>query len=415
MGAGLKARLRALTRLGVDEDTPPTVAKYIVFCNIVAAFSGPFTLAFTPVEVYLRLWPALIAGVIFTPICWGALWLNAARRYDAARALVVVSCLGVICAEALLMGKEVGLQFFLLAVPPIVHLMFPPWEERAALGASLLAPVLFVALYQVFPFVPGAHAQLGGAAPWVFAINLTGVFAFIIAGAHYGRVGILGAETQLVHEQRKSDLLLLNILPAAIARRLKANPQAIADGFPAVSVLFADIVNFTNMSTDMPPDRVVRFLNEIFSRFDELTGRYRLEKIKTIGDCYMVASGLPAHREDHATVLAEMALDMRETVRAYSLESALPLQMRIGINSGPVVAGVIGKTKYIYDLWGDTVNTASRMESHGLPGTIQITDSTRALLEGRYVIDRRGEIDVKGKGVMTTYWLIDRLTPPPVA
>jgi class 3 adenylate cyclase len=406
------SRLRAVTRAGVDDDTPPTVAKYIVSCNLMAAFSGPFTLAFTPVEIYLRLWPNLIAGVIFAPVCWSALWLNAQRRYDAARAVVVVSCLAVICAEALLAGKEGGLQFFLFAVPPIVHLMLPPWEERAALGISFTAPILFLGLYQLFPLVPPPHELLGRAAPWLFAVNLAGVFAFIIAGAHYGRVGILHAETQLVHEQRKSDMLLLNILPAAIARRLKASPAAIADGFPAVSVLFADIVGFTTLSTGMSPHSVVTFLNEIFTRFDELTSRHRLEKIKTIGDCYMVASGLPAHREDHAIVLAEMALDMRETVRAYSQESGLPLQMRIGINTGPVVAGVIGKTKYIYDLWGDTVNTASRMESHGLPGTIQITDSTRALIEGRYRIDKRGEIDVKGKGVMTTYWLVGRLTPP---
>jgi class 3 adenylate cyclase len=356
----------------------------------------------------LGLWWSTLAAVIFTPLCWSALWFSARRKYGAAQAVTIVSCIGGISAWAVLLGPESGVQYFLLVVPPCVYWMLPPWKRRAALGVSVAALLLFAALEVAFWHLPPWWPRIGRGAQWMYWLNLTAVFAFITGAAHFGRVGILLAERQLMDEQRKSDLLLLNILPEPIAKRLKTNPAAIADGFPAVSVLFADIVNFTTLSSTMAPDRVVTFLNEIFSRFDELATHYRVEKIKTIGDCYMVAAGLPTHRADHAAVLAEMALDMRDVVHHYSQRTGLPLQVRVGINSGPVVAGVIGKTKYIYDLWGDTVNTASRMESHGLPGSIQITDSTCALLQGQYLVEQRGTIDVKGKGAMSTHWLMGR-------
>jgi adenylate cyclase len=213
------------------------------------------------------------------------------------------------------------------------------------------------------------------------------------------------AEEILRAEQEKSERLLLNILPETIADRLKKGQSNIADGFAQVTILFADIVGFTEISSRTSPQELVELLNKIFSAFDHLTDRYGLEKIKTIGDNYMVAGGLPVSCANHAESIAEMALEMQQEIMQFSDESGQPLQIRIGINTGPVVAGVIGTKKFIYDLWGDAVNTASRMESQGIPGKIQVSDATYQLLCDKYVLDRRGTIEIKGKGQMTTYFL----------
>jgi len=212
----------------------------------------------------------------------------------------------------------------------------------------------------------------------------------------------------LEREQEKSEQLLLNILPGPIAARLKEDPQAVVDAFADVTVVFADIVGFTAWSARTPAPEVVRLLNGLFSRFDALSGQLGVEKIKTIGDAYMACAGLPVERSDHAVVAAELALGMREAIAAFRQEQGVELDIRIGLNSGPVVAGVIGLKKFIYDLWGDTVNTASRMESHGLPGAIQVSASTYALLQDRYVFEARGPIAVKGKGTVETYLLQGR-------
>ncbi|HBL61530.1 MAG TPA: hypothetical protein DDZ80_24835 [Cyanobacteria bacterium UBA8803] len=207
-------------------------------------------------------------------------------------------------------------------------------------------------------------------------------------------------------EREKSEHLLLNILPKPIADRLKQNHETIADSFSEVTVLFADIVGFTQLSTQISPTELVNLLNDIFSAFDRLTETYSLEKIKTIGDAYMVASGLPVPRSDHAEAIAEMALGMQQEVKRFNERHNAGLSIRIGINTGPVVAGVIGTKKFIYDLWGDAVNTASRMESHGLAGSIQVTASTYNHLRDKYVFENRGLIPVKGKGEMMAYLLI---------
>ncbi len=213
------------------------------------------------------------------------------------------------------------------------------------------------------------------------------------------------ANEQLLQEQEKSERLLLNILPAAISNRLKEGQSSIADGFPEATILFADIVNFTPLSTQVAPLELVELLNQIFSAFDRLTEQYGLEKIKTIGDAYMVAGGLPTPRPDHAEAIAHMALGMQREIARFRQELKIPLHLRIGINTGPVVAGVIGTKKFIYDLWGDTVNVASRMESQGMAGGIQVTQATYERLKHRYHFKQRGMIVVKGKGEMMTYLL----------
>jgi class 3 adenylate cyclase len=203
----------------------------------------------------------------------------------------------------------------------------------------------------------------------------------------------------------KAEKLLLNILPGSIAARLKETPETIAESFADSTVLFADIVGFTVLSQKVTATKLVEMLNVLFSRFDDLTEKHGLEKIKTIGDAYMAAAGLPEATSNHAQVIADMALDMRLVMKDFTESAGEPLEIRIGINSGPVVAGVIGKKKFIYDLWGDAVNTAARMESHGIPGEIQVSQSTWELLKDDYELESRGPISVKGKGSMSV-WLL---------
>jgi adenylate cyclase len=229
----------------------------------------------------------------------------------------------------------------------------------------------------------------------------------------FGAVLLLGEAVRtrraLDLEREKSERLLRNVLPASIATRLKQTEGVIADRFPDVTVLFADIVDFTSRSQRITPEQVVEVLNDLFSVFDQLARERGLEKIKTIGDAYMVVGGLPDPRPDHAHAVADMALAMRAEVAGRADPSGQPLAVRIGIDTGPVVAGVIGTSRFSYDLWGDTVNTASRMESSGVPGCIQVTARTYQRLRDRYRFKRRGPIQVKGKGELVTYFLEGRV------
>ena len=213
---------------------------------------------------------------------------------------------------------------------------------------------------------------------------------------------------QLRAEREKSERLLLNILPKSIADRLKQGESTIADSFPDATVLFADLGGFTKLSSHVPAPELVRMLNEIFSKFDWLAELHHLEKIKTIGDAYMVAGGLPTPRPDHAEAMAEMALDMLKVVTRLESGEGRRFDVRIGISSGPVVAGIIGSKKFIYDLWGDTVNIAKRMEELGRLGAIQVSEATYKHLKGKYLLEGRGIIEVKGKGKMMTYFLSGR-------
>ncbi|MDX2211894.1 MAG: adenylate/guanylate cyclase domain-containing protein [Oculatellaceae cyanobacterium bins.114] len=214
------------------------------------------------------------------------------------------------------------------------------------------------------------------------------------------------ARHELEEEQKKSERLLLNILPAAVAKQLKQEHRTIAESFAEASVLFADIVGFTELSSNIPPQEMVTLLNHIFSKFDYLAEYHGLENIKTIGDSYMVVGGLPIERDDHVEAIAKMALDMLRAIAEFNTTQTKPFNIRVGINTGPVVAGVIGVKKFIYDLWGDTVNIASRMESQGLPGRIQVTTAIYERLKDHYEFEERGAIYVKGKGEMMVYLLV---------
>ncbi len=216
------------------------------------------------------------------------------------------------------------------------------------------------------------------------------------------------AQAALQAEQEKSEQLLLNILPKAVAAQLKQDPGIIAEHFSEATILFADLVQFTELASMIPPRDLVELLNHIFSQFDELTEQYGLEKVKTIGDAYMVVGGLPDQRAGHTEAMAVMALELHRAVATIREDKGHQLFLRVGIHCGPVVAGVIGTKKFSYDLWGDTVNIASRMESTGEAGRIQVTEEVYRELQSAFAFQERGMIPVKGKGQLRTYWLLDQ-------
>lgn len=220
------------------------------------------------------------------------------------------------------------------------------------------------------------------------------------------------AENLLEIEREKSETLLLNILPPWIANKLKKESGIIAENYKSATVLFADVVGFTRIAQETEPHELVKILNELFSQFDDLVEKYRLEKIKTIGDAYMVSAGYPESRSDHAQAMGDFGLEMLGAIANFNRSHGQDFNLRIGISSGPVTAGVIGKKKFMYDVWGDAVNVASRMESHGTPGKIHISDLTFRIIENDFHAECRGIMDVKGKGPMTTYFLTGRKSPP---
>lgn len=285
---------------------------------------------------------------------------------------------------------------------PMGALMFAGVRQATLLFVAFL--VLTVLSGLIDPLLSRHAASLPqGFISAFFVLNFAGVATIVYVLLQYFM-------NERARAQERSATLLLNILPAPIAARLKSRPGVIADSFNDVTILFADIVNFTRMVAELTPAQVISLLDDIFSAFDALVEQHRLEKIKTIGDAYMVVGGLPEPRPDHATATAEMALGMIEAVRAYRRRTDIPVHVRIGMNTGPVTAGVIGRRKFIYDIWGDAVNVASRMESSGLADVIQTTDTSFALLNKEYDFEERSDVDVKGKGRVTTYLLLGRKT-----
>jgi adenylate cyclase len=287
------------------------------------------------------------------------------------------------------------------------------WSFTAPLGALLfsgrreafkwfVAFLVLMALVGVLdPLLPDKSALIPRWVIVLFFVNnvlgVTGTCYFLLQYFVRERDR---ASAMIAAERERSERLLLNVLPERIAMRLKSGESVIADGIPEAGVLFADIAGFTPMSSAMSPGDIVRLLDNVFTAFDHLAVEYELEKIKTIGDAYMVASGLLTPHPRHAEHLGLMALAMQREAKG------LGTQLRIGIDVGPVVAGVIGRSKFIYDLWGDTVNTASRMESHGIPGSIQVTERAYSNLASAFEFEDRGVIEVKGKGSMRTYLLV---------
>jgi adenylate cyclase len=287
------------------------------------------------------------------------------------------------------------------------------WGILGPMGAlvfsSVRSSIRWFVLFAIAFLGAGILGELTGglsSLPRWFSATMIALNVVVGGAVVFTLLAVFARQRQDAQDQAEN--LLLNILPRSIAEKLKEKPQTIADSFRSASILFADVTDFTPLANNLPPTRVVEMLDRLFGHFDTLMERYDLEKIKTIGDCYMAAAGIPLPREDHARALANVGLDMLEAVSPTGAMADLGLGLRIGINSGPVVAGVIGRKRFLYDLWGDAVNIAGRMQTQGTPGRIQITRSTYELLKDDFVLEPRGTIEIKGKGDMETWYLNGR-------
>jgi len=353
--------------------------------------------------LYWRVFPLALINVGSVMI-----WMLACWRIKRGNVKLVFYLMWIeVVVHALLcfvfVGWGFGIQYYLISV--VVLPFFVPTTIRESLIWACLAAAVYIggtiytASYPPLMLVDARQLIVANVINLIGSLVSMGVIMSSVAGIAER------AQTALEIEHRKSEALLNNVLPTAIAGRLKNSPATIADSFPEASVLFADIVDFTPLAVSMSPAKIVGLLDGVFSLFDELVDKYDLEKIKTVGDAYMVAAGIPFPRPDHAESIANLALDMRTSLDAYNAQTGVPIRLRLGISSGVVVAGVIGKRRFLYDLWGDTVNTASRMESHSLPGEIQLSEDAANLLSAKFVVEERGMVDIKGKGPMKTFWL----------
>jgi adenylate cyclase len=346
----------------------------------------------------------VLVNLLSLPLYGLGFWCNRTGRHIWTAAIAVLELSAHQLLAVHYIGWESGIQYYLLLIPPIV---FSLSGDRRLLKTGLVTVAIgtFLVLMMVMRKGTPQYALPVTMLAILNVVNITAVFGLLaFLTYNYARAAEV-AEGRLNDEYRRAESLLHNILPVPIAARLKATKGVIADGFEDASVLFADLVGFTGLSERTTPQALVALLNDIFSAFDDAVEARGLEKIKTIGDSYMVVAGIPEPRADHADALADLAFELVDIIKEKAVTLDVPLVMRVGINSGPVVAGVIGKRKFIYDLWGDAVNTAARMESHGVPGRIQVTEATRDRLGPEYRCEARGEIAIKGKGLMPVFLL----------
>lgn len=384
----------------------------------------------------LRVAGGLFAGVhLASTLLVGVMSLEALLQNLPSRMLILAVSLGFVAVSYLprLERRAVELSMA-LTVSTAAYMLLPLLQLGLGLGSDegglvllvVCAGILFpytqrqmlvvaatvISMYLLAAGLVVDRSTLGWLLQGLFYLGSASAIAVVGARlSHRLRLSDSRARLELARERDNAERLLLNILPRPIVERLKKDQSAIAEGFDEATVLFADLVGFTPLSSKVSPTTLVSLLNDIFSRFDALTEKHNLEKIKTIGDAYMVAGGIPVPHADHPVAVARLALDMREVVSNVVTPTGEPLQLRIGMHTGPVAAGVIGTKKFTYDLWGDTVNIAARMESHGEPGTIQVSERTAELIRDRFHLEPRGSIEVKGKGAMRTFVLVGAHRP----
>ena len=389
------------------EGLPPQnvdVYAFTNWCMVLALVShASFALLFYLVGI-----DAMAAFNVCSTLLFVSCLIAAKRGYThAAMGIAIAEVIAHAVVATRYTGLEAGFHYHMVLVISVTFL-FNSVPLVVRLGTVGLVGLCYAAL-----IVTG-----NGSDPWAVlppdtlqAMGLLNVVVFLttLAGiGWYYTLAVHQARSALGREFQRSETLLNNILPGSVARRLK-DRTTIADRHEACSVMFADMAGFTSWSAQLEPEELVEHLNSVFTAFDHLAEKHGLEKIKTIGDAYMVAGGVPTARPDHAEAIAEMAIDMRDYMRETRLRYGTGLTIRIGIHSGPAVAGVIGLRRFIYDLWGDTVNIAARMESHGIAGEIQVSEDTAALLRGSYALQDRGMQQIKGKGLMRTFLLVGRI------
>ena len=404
----LKRYWSQLSSIGIDRQTPANETRQIAFLNAVVLL----VLILVAQNLVLGSIYQVPASLLLLFVAHGVsigivlLW-NKLRLYLLARGWFAVAATLFLSSYQVLMGTASRWDVFLVVCVFLQCLMFPATQRRWMVAVMIFTGICFLAVNFVLPVPPMGLMQGLSDKYWSMekAGNLAG---FLFCGIAMGSVAfqvINRAERNLAIERDRSDRLLTNILPVPIAERLKQSFELIADDFDETTVLFADIVGFTRYTETVSPSGLITLLNSVFTKFDDLSQKHRVEKIKTIGDAYMAVAGVPIRSPNHAEQMAAMALDMQQVIERHNHQTGQGLQIRIGLDSGPVVAGVIGKQKFAYDLWGDTVNTAARMESQGLPGEIQVTQATHALLHANFHFEERGVIDIKNKGPIKVYLL----------
>lgn len=401
--------IKEIGNFGVRKEHSATEKRYIRVTNITALISVLFMLMWTILSLFIA---HHIAATLINGAGAVLFWMTILINKRGFKLLAATWFLTIACLQTMyhlyLFGCDSGIELIFILIISSTYVTIPRdnrYVSHIFSGAICLLWIIVV-LYadSIFPHIQGnylipedLHYLIN-----VLLVSFTAaLFLFTLSKA------IDNSELSLKEEMDKSDKLLNNILPKSIAERLKNNPSTIADSYGSVTVLFADIVGFTKFSETVPPNELVDKLNVMFTEFDRMTEKYGLEKIKTIGDAYMVSGGLPDHSSDHVLRVVKMANSMLRYMRDRQKSSSDNLQIRIGIHTGPAVAGVIGLRKFAYDLWGDTVNVASRMESHGEAGKIHVTQEIRDALNADYEFEKREKINVKSKGFMQTYFLIE--------
>jgi class 3 adenylate cyclase len=403
----MKLSWNNIVNIGVDETLDPSDVRYVNLINIIAIYVFFFELG--NVSFFFRYLPQIeflkIFGTFVALLNFGVVLLNYFKFYLAARLFFGLLALLAITVNSLFLGRETLMHIYLLECIVVAFFIYPPSQKMYRKAIIALFTTSFLGLEIWFI----RHTAIIQDAPKLFTYTtISGLVLSIIAISFYTYTMINRAEAELKEEQKKSEDLLLNILPKSIAKRLKDSSDRIADHFEEASILFSDIVNFTDMVKTMSADKIVSMLDEIFTEFDLIADRHGLEKIKTIGDSYMVVGGVPEPRADHCEAIADMALTMQKVMHDKYFPKYKGIKLRIGIHTGSVVAGVIGKKNLSYDFWGESVNMASRMESHCIEDKIQVTQEVYEKLKDHYQFEYRGHIEIKGKDKVATYFLISR-------
>jgi class 3 adenylate cyclase len=403
----MKQLLKAIIEAGVRPEMSVRKARFVKASNLVPLISAVWVIGSLPTFVpYL---PTTRAVTLTTAACAFSLCftplINRSGFYRSAQLYAPTIAMVTVAYNALYFGHQAWNDLLLLATALIAFYYVE--SLYILLWITGCAAALFVGLESWYAL--GHQGFLEGLVPDQFLITIRNASVYsvallTIAFAYYNRAILNATQQALDKEAARSESLLLNILPKSIAERLKNSTELIADRVPEASIVFADLVGFTEVSRKMDAEQLVSMLNEIFLGFDRAAKRLGLEKIKTIGDAYMVVAGVPEPRADHVQAAGEMALAMQMHLEALSSRNP-DLRLRIGIHTGAVIAGVIGENKFSYDLWGDNVNIASRMESHGLPGRIHVSEAFVRAARDKWHFEARGSIDVKGQGPMNTYFL----------